>query len=625
MNKMLFLRKILIIQMAVYLTEGRSPDVCDTEHGTLHPDPENCNRFYSCAFSKAYYHFCPPGLVFNAKFSVCDWPWNVDCRRISETTARATEKTPTTTYTTTTTSTTPTTTYTTTTTTSTSILPTSTLNETFNNLSTLPVNTAVSAMTVRTTNPPSPSFCYFKNDGLYADPERCASFYQCSKRNTHHLTCQQDLLYNSKFEYCDWPRNVNCSQSTGNPRGNESGSDQVNIEPTYSAAPPLNVNKTSAVACGNVLCYFPNWAVYRQGFGASFGPEQVNPDLCTHIIYAFAYVQGNRLVTTDPSDEPRGSDIGNYARITNLKLRNPRLKVILSVGGWNMGTSAFSSMTANKDNLAEFINTTIPFLRSRNFDGLDLDWEYPNSGANPAEDKQRYAMLCEELRAAFEKEASGDRRLLLTGAVAAGKYTIDTSYNVPRIAAAFDIIHIMTYDLRGTWNGKTGHHSPLKAGSWEANEERYLNIEWAANYWASLGAPKNKLAIGLPLYAKTFTLQSASRPEVGGPISGDGLPGKYTQQRGSLSYYEVCSLRNQSTTYEIRDQKVPYLVSGDQWVGYDSPASISEKVQFVLEQGFGGIMVWDLSMDDFSGRFCGQGSYPLVNAIHSQCALSVKN
>lgn len=600
--------------MAVYLTEGRSPDVCDTTDGTLHPDAKNCNRFYSCVFKIAYYHFCPPGLFFNAKFSVCDWPWNVDCRLISETSARPLEKTPTTTYPTTTT-----------TTTSTSNLPTSTLNETFNSRSNLPVNTTASVMAVRTTNPPSTSFCYSKANGLYADSERCASFYQCSESDTYHFTCQQGLLYNSKFQYCDWPRNVNCSQATGNPRGSESGDYKINIEPTYSAAPPLNVNSTSAAACGNVVCYFPNWAVYRKGFGASFGPEQVNPDLCTHIIYAFAYVQGNRLVITDPSDEPRGSDIGNYARITNLKLRNPKLKVILAVGGWNMGTSAFSSMTANKDNLAEFINTTIPFLRSRNFDGLDLDWEYPNSGANPAVDKERFAILCEELRAAFDKEASGDRRLLLTGAVAAGKYIIDTSYNVPRIASAFDIINIMAYDLRGIWDGKTGHHSPLIAGSWERNEERYLNIEWAANYWVSLGAPKNKLAIGIPLYAKTFTLQSTSRPEIGAPISGDGLPGKYTKQRGSLSYYEVCAIRNQSMTYEIADQKVPYLVAGDQWVGYDSPESIREKVKLILEQGFGGIMVWDLSMDDFSGRFCGQGSYPLLSAIHLQCALYVRN
>jgi chitinase len=82
-----------------------------------------------------------------------------------------------------------------------------------------------------------------------------------------------------------------------------------------------------------------------------------------------------------------------YERTTNLKYINTDLKVSLAVGGWNFGTEKMTAMLATAQSRAEFISTSIPYLRARNFDGLDLDFEYPGSRGSPPEDKQRFTAL----------------------------------------------------------------------------------------------------------------------------------------------------------------------------------------------------------------------------------------
>jgi chitinase len=52
-------------------------------------------------------------------------------------------------------------------------------------------------------------------------------------------------------------------------------------------------------------------------------------------------------------------------------------------------------MVATAASRQEFATSTVKFLRDRNFDGLDLDWEYPANGGSPAGDKQKFALLLE--------------------------------------------------------------------------------------------------------------------------------------------------------------------------------------------------------------------------------------
>ena len=63
------------------------------------------------------------------------------------------------------------------------------------------------------------------------------------------------------------------------------------------------------------------------------------------------------------------------------------------------------------------------------------------------------------------------------------------------------------------------------------------------NYWHELGADKNKLVMGMPMYGQTFTIGSSDEHGIGAPAPrGGGKKGRFTRQKGFASYYEVTFL-----------------------------------------------------------------------------------
>jgi len=302
-----------------------------------------------------------------------------------------------------------------------------------------------------------------------------------------------------------------------------------------------------------------------------------------------------------------------YERVNDLKKLQPGLKTLLSFGGWTFSQGnlqLMSTLFASPENRHRFTQSAIDFVRKHNFDGFDMDFEYPS-----AKDKTNFGVLANEMKEAFEQESkqSGQPCLLLTAAVGAGYDKIDEGYDVPALAKAFDFLNVMTYDFHGAWDQVTGMNSPL----YDRNSDRY-SISDAMNYWAQKAAPKEKLILGFAAYGRGWTLRDQKSYQVGAPTNGPAQTLLYSREAGIGTYYEVCTFLESGANRYMDDRtKVPYLVKGNQWFGYDDAESYKTKLNWLKENGFGGAFTWALDMDDFTGQCkssAGQ-KFPLHNLI----------
>lgn len=128
---------------------------------------------------------------------------------------------------------------------------------------------------------------------------------------------------------------------------------------------------------------------YNTGNGESI--QQYPVGKLTHIMYSFLKLQNDTLTFHN------GQQRQALQRLVQLKLVHPKLKIMVSVGGWG-GCSPCSDFFKSAERLSTFAKTTVALFKQNNIDGLDYDWEYPAIEGYPGHkhdvtDKKNFTFL----------------------------------------------------------------------------------------------------------------------------------------------------------------------------------------------------------------------------------------
>ena len=290
-----------------------------------------------------------------------------------------------------------------------------------------------------------------------------------------------------------------------------------------------------------IVAYVAGWST----------PAVMHLEKVTHVNFAFA-----QITSAGQAALADGEVEANLSRLVALKKANPRLKVIISIGGWM--AEGFSDAALTDASRSRFADSAVQLLRQFSADGIDIDWEYPGQGVAGikyrAEDRQNFTRLLKTLRdkldaASAAQGRSGGDRYTLTIASADREYFEHTEMD--KLHVYLDWINVMSYDFFNSLTPTTGHHAGLYRAATALPTDR--NADASVKQHLAAGIPAEKIVLGVAFYGRGFAGVK--------PVD-NGLKQPYERFEGAHGYSELADKfigRQGFVRYWDDRAKAPYL------------------------------------------------------------------
>ncbi|KAG0146201.1 hypothetical protein CROQUDRAFT_44730 [Cronartium quercuum f. sp. fusiforme G11] len=370
---------------------------------------------------------------------------------------------------------------------------------------------------------------------------------------------------------------------------------------------------------------------YYPGYAANLLPPEAIPwKQFNHMDYFVAVPQ-------DTPDLPLVLDDEENMKAVVAAAKKNNVSISISIGGWT-GSRFFSTNTGNAHNRTVFVNTIAEFVKKNGFQGVDIDWEYPNRqgmGCNVIKqaDSANLLAFLERLRMKLGPSARLSAAVPVQGFDGPdGQPLKDHS----AFGKVLDYITIMAYDIYGPgWAKYSGPNAPLyDTCSDPANK---FSAQRAIDTWVRTGFPASKIILGVPSYGYGYTTLSPKLKQTrfagsglgsslyyqevsptvppGGVTSGASDPagtdacGNPTGNGGNWLFRELIETQKLSkntrkglngyTRYYDACSRTPFLFHSESknLISYDDPLSLAKKATLAKVHGLAGVNVFDTTGD----------------------------
>ncbi len=290
------------------------------------------------------------------------------------------------------------------------------------------------------------------------------------------------------------------------------------------------------------------------------------------------------FITADSSGTLSGTAVlGNINTYIMPKAREHGNWVIFSIAP----SSEWSAIATSPARVNTFADNIVEMINEYGFDGVDIDWETPTSS--------EATLFTEMMRVIYTKVKANNPNHLVTAAIAGGMWQ-PPRYDLANSHQYLDYINMMTYGMVSN----NGYYQNALTKSTTFSNSTYLvgktlnscSIEESIEIYHTYGIPNSKIIVGVAFYGIKQTRTYDSVTQTWSSWVKDG----------TVAYSFISSFYLNSSSYSYyydRDAGVPYIIKTDGtiFISYDDPRSISDKGEYIIENGLAGMMYWENGLD----------------------------
>ncbi len=365
----------------------------------------------------------------------------------------------------------------------------------------------------------------------------------------------------------------------------------------------------------NIIGCYQSWKF--QQYPELLSPQNIPYDKLTIINYSFFYpLESGEIVGMDPAADLYLLKGETDSLSTNITLggsiielaKNHGTKVILSIGGWETSNN-FPQVSADPKKRANFAHWCIKHIQYYDFDGIDIDWEFPGYKRHNGteQDRENFTLLLQTIRDSLQafEDKSGKSLLLTVSLPAAAVHLLDIE--VEKISSIVDFMNIMTYDLYGSWGKISNHNSALYAPA-QGDSGRCLDGAFKL-YHETHNVPAEKITLCAAFFGYSYT----NCREIYGEHQGaDTILFKAGED---ILYSQIAEKMDMFERYWDDKAQAPYLISkqNSTLISLDDEESVALKSEYIIENNAGGLIIWPLM-----GDYLKDGRTPLLDVIYQK-------